>query len=363
MGHAGGWSLRAATPAERRDWDAGVEANPDGGQWTQGAAFAALKAPDRLTPRFLVLERDGDAGPERIHVLALEHRSVAGRFWYLPTGPGVASIDDLPDVLDAFRAERHGLLRGVFALKVEPFVVDTPEHRAVLQDAGLRASAVIQKNTHTVLVPLDREPDAIFAGFSKSLRNHIRSADRNGYRVEKVEPGEDTYRTMYRLMQTISGGRGSELTRPYAYYHRLWSELCARGQGHFWFGYDGAHEGPQASAFMIGYGRTAIAKDGGSVPDRAIRGGAALMRWTAMQWFRSRDGRTIYDAYVTPPSWLAHDPEQPMHGPGIFKLQFGPIVDHLPSHDLVLDERRFQLFVRLLLPLEWRVRRRPGGIW
>ena len=359
MTRTGPWRLRRALPAEIRDWDALVERNPDGGHWTQGAAFAALKAPDRLRPHHLVLEHDDGT---RIHALALEHRSVAGRFWYLPTGPGVASVDDVPGVVDAFRAERDGVLRGVFAVKLEPFLVDGPESREVLRAAGLRASAVIQKNAHTVLVDLDRDPEEIFRGFSKSLRNHIRTADRLGYRVEKVEPGEETYRTMYRLMQTISGGRGSPLTRPYDYYRRLWSELCARGQGHFWFGFDGAHDGPQASAFMIGYGRFAIAKDGGSVPDRAIRGGAALIRWTAMQWFRSQ-GRTIYDAYVTPPSWLAHDRDQPMHGPGVFKLQFGPIVDHLPSHDLVLDERRFQLFTRLLLPIEWRLRRRPGGIW
>lgn len=351
------WTVRFATEAETASWDALVQQNPDGGQWTQGDAFAELKEPDRLRARRLVLE-----GPATVYVLALEHRSLAGAFWYLPLGPG-ADIADIPGIVDALRAARSTIAKGVFAIKLEPFVVDEPQHRALLAEAGLEPSAVIQKNLHTVLVDLTPEPDDIFAGFTKNLRNHIRYAIKHGYRVEKVEPSEETFRTMYGLLQTIAGGKGSELTRPYEYYHRLWSALCDRGQGHFWFGYDGAHDGPQASAFMIGYGRYAIAKDGGSVPDRAIRGGAHLMRWTAMQWFKEHEGRTIYDAYVTPPSWEQDDTEHPMHGPGKFKRLFGPITDHLPSHDLVLDRRRYALFTRLLLPIEWRVRRRPHGIW
>lgn len=351
------WSVRLATEAERGDWDALVQRNPDGGQWTQGEAFAAIKRPDRLHAVHLVLE-----GPSTVYALALEHRSLAGRFWYFPLGPG-APIAEYPGIVEALRRAAPSLARGIFAIKVEPFVVDTPEHREILAGAGLRPSAPIQKNLHTVLVDLTPEPDAIFAGFTKNLRNHIRYAIKHGYRVEKVEPGEQTFRTMYGLLQTIAGGKGSELTRPYEYYHRVWTELCARGQGHFWFGYDGAHEGPQASSFMIGFGDYAIAKDGGSVPDRAIRGGAHLMRWEAMQWFKEHEGRTIYDAYVTPPSWEQDDPEHPMHGPGKFKRLFGPITDHLPSHDLVLDARRFGLFTRALLPIEWRVRRRPQGIW
>src|SRR5690606_16037553 len=156
--------------------------------------------------------------------------------------------------------------------------------------------------------------------------------------------------------------KGVATMKSYDYYRTLWSELCERGQGHFWFGYDGAHDGPQASAFMIGFGRYALAKDGGSVPDRAIRGGAHLMRWTAMQWFKEQ-GREVYDTYATPPSWQADDESHRMHGPGVFKRLFGPITDHLPSHDLVLDEARYRLFLRLLLPIERRVRRRPWGIW
>lgn len=351
------WTVRFATDAERAEWDTLVQRNPDGGQWTQGDAFAELKEPDRLVARRLVFE-----GPTTVHALALEHRSLAGAFWYFPLGPG-ADLADYPGIIEALRRARSTIAKGVFAIKLEPFVVDEPANRNVLTDAGLRTSAVIQKNLHTVLVDLTPEPDDIFKGFTKNLRNHIRYAIKNGYRVEKVEPSEETFRTMYGLLQTIAGGKGSELTRSYEYYHRLWTSLCDRGQGHFWFGYDGAHEGPQASAFMIGYGRYAIAKDGGSVPDRAIRGGAHLMRWEAMQWFKEHEGRTIYDAYVTPPSWEQDDTEHPMHGPGKFKRLFGPITDHVPSHDLVLDARRYALFTRLLLPIEWRVRRRPHGIW
>ena len=80
-----GWTLRDATAAEIADWDALVLRNPDGGQWTQSSAYATVKRTERLHPRHLVLE-----GPERVHALALEHRSLAGRFWYFATGPGAS---------------------------------------------------------------------------------------------------------------------------------------------------------------------------------------------------------------------------------------------------------------------------------
>ena len=82
-----------------------------------------------------------------------------------------------------------------------------------------------------------------------------------------------------------------------------------------------------------------------------------------MQWFKEHDGRTIYDAYATPPSWKADDRSEQLWGPGQFKLLFGPITDHVPSHLLLLEPRRWRLFSRVVLPIEWRLRRRPYGIW
>lgn len=354
-------TLRTATAAEVADWDALVQANPDGGQWAQGEAYGALKQhEDGLHLVHLVLK--GAPGVDgAVAMLALEHRSIVGRQWYLPQGPSLP-IEAVPAFTTALRAFAQ-TVPHLYAVRIEPFVVDEPEVRSTLADAGWLASDRMQQNQHTVLVDLEPETDAIFAAFSKNLRNHIRKAGREGYRVEKVEPTDENLETMYRLMQTVSGGKGVAGMKPFRYYRRLWTELRDRGQGHLWFGYDGAHEGPQASSFMIGYGRYALAKDGGSVPDRAIRGGAHLMRWTAMQWFKEHDGRTIYDAYATPPSWKADDRSEQLWGPGQFKLLFGPITDHVPSHLLLLEPRRWRLFSRVVLPIEWRVRRRPYGIW
>ena len=81
----GAWTIRDATNAEVGDWDALVRQNPDGGQWVQSSAYAQLKRTERLHPRHLVVE-----GAETAYALALEHRSLAGRFWYFPTGPGIS---------------------------------------------------------------------------------------------------------------------------------------------------------------------------------------------------------------------------------------------------------------------------------
>ncbi|WP_430592789.1 lipid II:glycine glycyltransferase FemX [Humidisolicoccus flavus] len=351
-----GFRLREATIQEINSWDSLVEKNPDRGQWTQGSAFAEWKSRYKLVPRYFIFD-----GATSVAAMALEHRSPLGRMWYFPLGPG-ADIADYADLADAIRRACKDRYRDVFAVRVEPFIENTPEHLAALQAAGFIADVPMQMNNSTVFVDLTRTEEEIFAGFHKNLRNHIRFAQKNDYRVEKAEPNEQTYETLYELMKTINGGKGASRLGSYEGYRSMWSALVSRGQGHFWFGYDGAHEGPQAGSFMIHYGRWAIAKDGGSVPDRAIRGGAHLIRWTAMQHLKSL-GAEVYDAYVTPPKALADDTTHPHHGIGKFKRLFGEIVDHVPSHDLVLQPKKLETFNRIVLPITWRVRRQPWGIW
>ena len=75
-------SVRRALPDEIADWDARIEANPDGGHMVQSSAFAETKRFDGLEPVFLVIDAPvpgADGATERIHALAREGKVSLGR--------------------------------------------------------------------------------------------------------------------------------------------------------------------------------------------------------------------------------------------------------------------------------------------
>ncbi len=351
------WRVREATPGEIAGWDDLVLTNRDGGLWTQTLAYARYKQWDGLGIRYLVFE-----GPYPVYSLVLEHRSPLGVQWNLLQGPG-CEPEDIPGVTAAIKRDGPVIAGRLIAVLIQPFITDTEDHRAILAGAGYVPELPRMLNTYTVLVDMDKSEDELFSSFHKRLRNHIRSATKNGYVVEQVtEPTEETYEAMWGLMQTVAGGKGSDRYREYEAYRQYWSEFHRSGQALWWFGYDG-EEGPQAISFMISFGKYLVAKDGGSRPDRAIRGGHHMMRWRAMQWAKENTGASVYDAFGATPESEIDNEEHPLHAITQTKKRFGPLVDHVTAQLLVLDERRYRLFMRAWLPIEWRVRRRPGGIW
>lgn len=351
------WSVREATSDEIGRWDELVLGNRDGGLWTQTLAYARFKRWDGLGVRHLVIE-----GPYTVYSLTLEHRSSIGVQWNMLQGPG-CDVADIDAVTQAIRRDGPAIAGRLISVLIQPFVRDTEEHRAAFAAAGYQPDLPRMLNTHTVLVDLEGTDEEVFASFHKRLRNHIRSAEKNGYRVEHVtEPTEATYRAMWRLMQTVAGGKGSENYREYAAYRQYWSEFHRSGQALWWFGYDG-QEDPQAGSFMVSFGRYLVAKDGGSRPDRAIRGGHHLMRWRAMQWAKEHTDAKVYDAFGATPEADVDNEEHPLYAITQTKKRFGPLADHVTSQLLVIDRLRHRIFMRLWLPIEWRIRRRPGGIW
>lgn len=351
------WRIREATAEELANWDDLVVTNRDGGLWTQTLAYARYKQWDGLRTRYLVIE-----GAYRVYSLALEHRSPLGVQWNLLQGPG-SEVQDIPGITDAIRRDGPAIAGRLISVLIQPFVTDTEEHREVFASAGYVPELPRMLNTYTVLVDIDKSDDEIFASFHKRLRNHIRSAEKNGYVVERVEdPTEETYEKMWKLMQTVAGGKGSKNYREYEAYRQYWLEFHRSGQALWWFGYDG-EEGPQAGSFMISFGKYLVAKDGGSRPDRAIRGGHHLMRWRAIQWAKEHTNAEIYDAFGATPQKDIDNQDHPFYAITQTKKRFGPLVDHVRAQLLVIDRTRHNLFMRAWLPIEWRVRRRPGGVW
>lgn len=347
------FEVRWARPTEIAEWDALVAQNPDGGQFTQTLAFAEVKRWDGFATHHLVFD-----GQEPVYALALERHGWIGRFWYIPGGPWHPNYAGLVRAMRAFVArERLSLV----SVKFEPRLLLTDEHLHLLEQSGLSRADDVQIHTHTVVVDLTNPSDALFSSFSKAVRKNVRHAEREGYRVERVEPDAALMDRMWERMQTISGGKGLRGMRGEEYYRTVWKAFTDHGMADWWVGLDGG-DGPQTITFTIPFGRTVIDKDEGSRPDRKINGGAHLGRWTRMRHYQDL-GFTGFDMMGAPPSWQKDDPEHFMHSLARFKTQFAPISDFVPSFDLELRPGAQRVWQRYVRPVEWRVKRRYTGLW
>ncbi|QUW19332.1 GNAT family N-acetyltransferase [Agrococcus sp. Marseille-Q4369] len=356
-------AVRRATPGEIVEWDALIEANPDGGHMVQSSAFAATKRFDGLEPVHLVIDAPLPASTptgeptERIHALALEGKVSLGRYWYLPMGPTATDMAPVVEALREFAKAEPGLL----VVKIEPHLERSAERINELVALGLEQSRDMQVMTHTVVLDLAQGEEALFASFSQMIRRQVRGAIKKGYRVERPEPSPETFDRMHAMMLTVAGGKGMAGMRERAYYDRFWSEFAKASTGRFYFGYDDDSDDPQAGIFVTTAGRTAVYKDGGSRPDRKINGGSALLLWTAMQ-DAIADGKLAFDLAGTPPPERADDPTHPFHGLAQFKLRFGPISSFLPSFDLVLHPVRHRVWESVVRRVEWRIKKGPDTL-
>jgi serine/alanine adding enzyme len=339
--HLREFTARFATAEEIENWDKHVTANPNGGNMLQSAAYASVKNGNGWDARFLVVESAGSAS----YNLVLEKKfPVLGRLWYLIKGPDVSAPEDLKPALDACAAFARSLKFNVFAIKIEPDILSTPESQAAFAAAGLVKAPNIQSNDSTALLDIAAPENEVLRAISSRARNAIRRAEREGCEVLERGQGPETYRALYDLMADTVKAKGSMPLRSFEYYTRFWDEFCNRGQGHFFFVYEDGK--PSVGAIVINYGSKATYKDGGSTQNRKQYGDSHLVQWAAIR--RMKDlGCTEYDFCGTPPAARIKDKSHPLHGMGMFKTSFSKAVtDFVGCYDYVLAPVRHSLWVK-----------------
>lgn len=335
------FTARFASAQERERWDDQVISNPLGGNLLQSEAFAEVKADYGWTPKFLVLT----SAEYNSYNLVLEKRvPLLGRFWYLIKGPDVAAAEDIPDALQAIRHFVKEQKLGVFILRVETDVLDTPETRKILSDSGLRKAPNLQPNASTAILDTTAEPNLLMRNLSTRARNAIRRAQREGVEVEQVPATEENFRTMYRLMAGTVSAKSDVQLREYDYYRKFWQGFIDRDQGRHYFVYE---DGQAAvGAFVINYGQKGTYKDGGSLVKRSRYGDSHLVQWQAINDLKQLEPPIVeYDFCGTPPASRVKDPSHAYYGLGLFKTSFTKTVtDFIGCWDLVLSPLKYKVW-------------------
>jgi lipid II:glycine glycyltransferase (peptidoglycan interpeptide bridge formation enzyme) len=360
-------NVRDATADELADWDHWTVETP-GGHVYQSRAWAEVRRASGWTARFLVAEPGA-------RILALTRRwpAIGGGSAYLPRGPvpsGAGSVGS--HGLAVTLAERQIAVADVLAGDGMDVVAADPEvaaseadFRARIRAAGFRPIEEIQPSRHRVSLPLDGAgEDEVFEGITRSTRQRIRGAERDGVTVVRHD------------LRSAAGNPGEGFARPAepaaAALDRFYDLLLETGERrHFTFGpramfvawWRAAHEaghlvyleargpGPSAEpvAGLILYrhgGRLSTVHSGDHAAARKDHPGALhLLRWRAIQ-LAIREACSEMDLGGVDVAGARGEPQEgdPLYGLYQHKRGFGGRwLELTGAHERVFDARGYAL--------------------
>lgn len=340
-------NARFALDDEITIWDDLISLNPNGGQVFQLKAFAELKQNSHWTPRYVLVDR--------IYCLFLERTVPSiGKFWYAPKGPGITDTTELKK----FVAELKPLAKShdVFAIRLEPELIDTESNQKELNALGLVRQKGIQAE-NTIIIDINRPIDQVVSSFNGKTRYNIRQAEKENLTIKIVETSDENCKTFYKLMSETIAGRS--YVRPLGYFKKFWQSYSSSGAGFFMFCYKKSEL--QAIDFIMISGIKATRKDAGSNREHSIRGATALLEVEVIKELQNR-GVKYYDLYGSPPANRLKDPTHPYYGFGSFKAGFNEkVTDYVGCQDIIIKPLAYKYWVRFGERLAHRLHRTKYG--
>lgn len=329
-------TLRNAGSDEIAAWNQKILANPDGGNILQGVEFSKQKEQDGWTSRFIV------AGSLAITVLEKPVFGL-GMLWYIPKGPGVATMRQLDGLLPELR--RFAAKNNVFLVKIEPEIIAEKETQASLLKLGLIKARPIQPNWSTIYVDLHDDLETIMKNLPQKGRHAIKRAERDGVTVKRVPANDKNCEIMYRLLKDTAQGAGFGV-RSAAYYKTFWQRYEKAGLGQLFFAY---YEGEiVAGAFAMVFGKKSTYKDGASIRKRTAYGASHLLQWHVIKWAKE-NGSSRHDLCGAPPVSESKNPAHPHYGIGLFKTSFNKeITEYVGTYDIPVHPLQYKLWTRFL---------------
>jgi lipid II:glycine glycyltransferase (peptidoglycan interpeptide bridge formation enzyme) len=245
-------------------------------------------------------------------------------------------------------------LRG-FA-KLAEHLTTEGSHQTELSFHDLEPTTNVQAITHTVVVDVSQDEDALWHSFRQRARRAIRGGRREQLRVIDRPITPETIRIMFQLYKETAD-RNNLSIRAKTYFEQFWTSFADSdgtfAGGQFFFVFGPRDDQPVAGAFVCWSGKRALYKDGGSLRVNESKHFSHLLQWEIMQFLRDL-GITSYDLDGTPPSHHATDSSEPLATLAPFKLSFGALItDYIGTFDQVLKPREYRRWQRFVERI-WR---------
>ncbi|HET7169978.1 MAG TPA: hypothetical protein VFI69_12340 [Candidatus Limnocylindrales bacterium] len=353
--------LREATPADIADWDRRTVHVP-GGHVYQSQAWAEQRARLGWRPLHVVL-----GGEHAALVLLRPFPWVGGASAYVPRGPvadparaGQAAVDRVAALTDWLAA------RGVAVVATDAEVpAADAAYGAGLRVSGFRPIPEIQPSRHRVSLALARDTDdaAVRAGFTKSTRQRIAGAERDGVIVERHDragwpdqqplfsrpsrPLPEALGHFATLLEGTGQRRGFRFG-PRQVFIDWWLAAQAAGLLVYLDAHDGAEPDRSLGGLILyrhgGRLSTVHSADAPGVRD-SHPGVMHLLRWRAIQ-LAVREGATEMDlgGVDVGPDHAEPGDGDPMAGLYEHKRSFGARwVEMTGAHERVIQPRRYAI--------------------
>jgi lipid II:glycine glycyltransferase (peptidoglycan interpeptide bridge formation enzyme) len=187
--------LHEATEAELDGWDARTVDVP-GGHVFQSRTWAEYRRRHGWRVRHLVFD-DG------FGVLSAERPwpVVGGGGAYLARGP-VSAGEPAEATADRLRAIADWLAaHDVDVVSSDAEIPSATGYPALLRARGFRLIEEVQPSRHRMALPLEGDAERVFGGFSKSLRQTIRTAEHRDLRLVRYDAAPDEDPAVARLFE------------------------------------------------------------------------------------------------------------------------------------------------------------------
>ena len=348
-------TIRPATADELADWDERTVDQP-GGHVYQSRAWSAHRAASGWTPHHLMVD-------DAFGILALTRPwpFIGGASAYLPRGPIAAGSAPEAVARRLVAVTEHLAAGGTDVLASDAEIPAGSGYLDRLRAAGFHPIEEIQPSRHRISLPLAGvDEDAAFEGISKSTRQRIRKAEKEGIAVIRHDgrvapagvgegfaaPREPTDIALDRfydlLLETgerlrFSFGSRESFVGWWRAAHRAGHLVLLEALAP-----DG---GPQAGLLLYRHGEWLSTVHSGdhAAARRDHPGALHLLRWRAIQ-LAIRERRDEMDLGGVDTAGARHEPHEgdPMWGLYQHKLSFGGHwLELIGAHERVIRPKRY----------------------
>ena len=129
--------------------------------------------------------------------------------------------------------------------------------RRVEVRAPIEGASSVSRGAFRHVIPLERDPARVYAGFRPSVRRHIAQAERGGVTIRQAESAEDLVNTFYRLHLRTRRRFGVPI-QPRRFFRMLWESVIRTGLGSVLIAE--ASASPVAAEVFLSWNGTTISK-------------------------------------------------------------------------------------------------------